>query len=112
VPALFVAVTTPVVALTFATDVSEDVKVLAVFALPVTVDENVNDSPTLIVAVCGVITMTVVPGPFPPVTVIVELAVRVGSCTDEAVMIAMPFFDVAVTTPVVETLATDVSDET
>jgi len=34
VPALFLAVTTPVVAFTVATDVSDDVKVLPVFALP------------------------------------------------------------------------------
>jgi hypothetical protein len=55
VPDLFFAVTTPVVALTVATVVSDEVKVLAVFALPVTVATKVNVSPALIDAEDGVI---------------------------------------------------------
>jgi hypothetical protein len=59
VPALFFAVTTPVVALTVATVVSDDTKVFAVLVLPVTFDTNVNVPPTSIDAVNGVIVICV-----------------------------------------------------
>jgi hypothetical protein len=42
----------------------------------------------------------------PPVTVMIEAAVLVGSAAALAVMTAVPFFCVAVTRPVVETVAT------
>jgi hypothetical protein len=62
VPALFFAVTTPVVAFTVATVVSEDEKVFAVFAFPVTFATKVNVPPTSIVAAGGLIVIAVWPG--------------------------------------------------
>jgi hypothetical protein len=48
----------------------------------------------------------------PPETVMIDVAVLVGSADEIAVITAVPFFCVAVTTPVAETFATDVSDDT
>jgi hypothetical protein len=111
VPALFFAVTTPAF-VTVATVVSDDVKVFAVFVLPVTFDTNVNVPPTSIDAAGGVIEIVTAPGIGAPVTVMIETARAVASAADVAVMTAVPFFVAfAVTTPVVETFATDVSED-
>jgi hypothetical protein len=103
------AVTLPV-ASTVATVGSDDVKVFAVLALPVTVETNVKVLPTSMLAVAGVIVMTVLPGLLPPTTVMIDAAVFVGSAAEVAVMTAVPFFCVAVTTPAAETVATVASD--
>jgi hypothetical protein len=110
VPGLFVAVTTPVVALTVATVASEELNVFAVFVVPVTFAVNVTDPPISTVCVGGAIVIAIGPPVVPPLTVMTDDAVLVGSATEAAVMIAMPFFCVAVTRPVDETVATVASD--
>jgi hypothetical protein len=110
VPALFFAVTTPVLE-TVATVVSEDVKVFAVFVLPVTLATNVNVPPASIVAAGGVIVIATTCGPGAPVTVMIDCAVAAGFAADVAVMTAVPFFvALAVTRPDVDTVATDASE--